>query len=77
MTLLIAVALGVLTGSSKAFEVIYIIWIHIIVQKVRALDVVGVVPESPWYIYAPLALVFCALSALARQRHLPARCISW
>ncbi|MDH3252263.1 MAG: hypothetical protein OEM41_05680, partial [Ignavibacteria bacterium] len=72
----LALAVGVLTGSSKAFEVIYVIWMYIIVQKVPALDFVGVVSDSPWYVYALLALALCTLCAFARQRQWGTRHIS-
>lgn len=72
----LALAFGVLTGSSKAFEVVYIVWMYIIVQQVPALDFVGVATESPWYVYALLSPALFALSALVRQRQLTTQPIS-
>ncbi len=69
----LALALGVLTGSSKAFEVIYVIWMYIIVQQVPALDFVGVTAESPWTLYALLAPVLLVLAALVRYAALRRR----
>ena len=63
----LALALGVLTGSGKAFEVIYMIWIYLLLQKVPALDFAGMTPESPWYFYAPMAFLLLILAAFARQ----------
>jgi hypothetical protein len=68
----LALALGVLTGSSKAFEVIYVVWMYIILNRVPPLDFVGVTPASPWPVYALLALALLALAAFARQRQLTA-----
>lgn len=66
----LALALGVLIGNSKAFEVVYISLMYLVFQKVVPLDFVGMTPESPWYIYAPLAIVLLALAFMARQRQL-------
>jgi hypothetical protein len=72
----LALALGTLTGSSKAFEAVYVVWMYAIYQRVSPLDFMGMTPESPWYIYTPMALVLLAVAALARQRQLKARSIS-
>jgi hypothetical protein len=72
----LALALGTLTGSGKAFEAIFLAWMYLLAQKVPALDFMGIIPGSPWYIYAPLALVLLAIAALARQRQLIAKSIS-
>jgi hypothetical protein len=62
----LALACGVLTGSSKAFEILYVIWMYMIIQKVTAFDFIGMTPESPLFIYIPLALALLALAAFAR-----------
>jgi hypothetical protein len=72
----LALALGTWTGSSKAFEALYVAWMYMLYQKAPALDFAGLTPDSPWYIYAPLALVLLASAALARQRQLTAKRIS-
>ena len=72
----LALALGTLTGSGKAFEALYVAWMYMIYQKVPTLDFAGLIPNSPFYIYAPLALVLLATAALARQRQLTAKSIS-
>jgi hypothetical protein len=69
----LALTFGVLTGGSKAFEVVYVLWMYIILQKVPSLDFVGVTPESPWYFYTLLALALLVLTAVVRQRQLVAR----
>lgn len=69
----LALALGTLTGSGKAFETVYVVWMYAIYQRVSALDFMGMTPDSPWYIYAPLALVLLAVAALARQQQLTAK----
>jgi ABC-type transport system involved in multi-copper enzyme maturation permease subunit len=71
-----ALACGVLTGSSKAFEVLYVLWLYLINQDVQPFDFAGLVPNSRWFIYAPLALILLAVAALARQRQLTAKSIA-
>jgi hypothetical protein len=72
----LALFLGTLTGSGKAFEVIFVVWMYLLTQKAAFLDFMGIIPNSPWVVYAPLALVLLALAALARQRQLTAKSIS-
>lgn len=72
----LALALGTLTGSGKTFEAVYVVWMYAIYQRVSVLDFMGMTPDSPWYIYVPLALVLLAVAALARQRQLTAKSIS-
>jgi len=72
----LALFLGILTGSSKAFEAVYAIWIYALVRRVIPLDFAALTPESPWYNYILLALALFALAALARQRQLTARSVS-
>jgi len=63
----LALALGTLTGSGKAFEAVYVLWMYMLTQRVPSLDFVGMTAHSPLYVYAPLALVLFAIAALARQ----------
>jgi hypothetical protein len=72
----LALVLGTLTGSGKSFEAVYVVWMYALSKKVSPLDFAGLTPDSPWYIYAPLALVLLAIAALARQRQLTAKSIS-
>lgn len=69
----LALALGVLTGSGKSFEVVYVLWMYGVLQRVPAFDFVGTTPESPWQIYALLALALIFISVLARQWQLKSR----
>ena len=69
----LALALGVVTGSSKAFEVLYIFWMYTLTQKFPALDFAGMTPEAPLYFYVPLAIGLFALAIFARQRQLTKR----
>ena len=66
----LALALGALTGSGKAFEALYVFWMYALTQKVPALDFAGFVPGSPFYLYAPVAVGLIAIAALARRRQL-------
>jgi hypothetical protein len=68
-----ALALGTLTGSGKAFEAVYVVWTYAIYQRVSALDFMGIIPESPFYIYALMALGLFPLALFIRQRRLTIR----
>jgi hypothetical protein len=72
----LALACGVLTGSSKAFGVLCVLWMYLIIQEIISIDFAGLIPNSPWYFYAPLALVLLSVAAFARQRQLKAKSIS-
>lgn len=63
----LALALGVLTGSGKTFEVVYVLWVYGALQRAPAFDYVGTTPASPWHIYALLALALMVMTVLSRQ----------
>ena len=63
----LALAMGVLTLSRKPFEVVYVTWMYIVLNKMPALDFVGMTPESPWPAYMLLAMGLLALTAFVRQ----------
>ena len=50
-------ALGMLTGSSKAFEVICVLWMYLALQKDPALDFVEITPLNPRPAYLALTFV--------------------
>jgi len=66
----LALAFGTLTGSSKAFEVLYVLWMYLLTQNLPMFDFAGLTPKSPLYLYAPLALLLLALAIFARRRQL-------
>jgi len=66
----VALFFGTLTGSSKAFEAIFIAWMYLLTQKVAILDFIGVIHNSPWFFYTPMTFILLAITALARQRQL-------
>jgi hypothetical protein len=68
----LALALGTLAGSGKAFEILYVLWMYLLLQKAAALDFAGLVPGSPFYLYALAAIGLLAVAALARRRQLQA-----
>lgn len=70
-----ALACGVLTGSSKAFEVLFVVWAYLINQNAPPFDFAGLVPDSPWYLYVPLTLILLTVAVLARQRQLTVKII--
>ena len=63
----LALTFGVLTGSSKTFEIIYVLWMYLILNKIPAIDFIGMTPNSPWQLYLGLSLVLLAVSAVSRQ----------
>lgn len=63
----LALAMGVLTQSRKTFEVVYVTWMYLILNEAPPLDFVGVVPASPWAVYASLAMGLLALTVVVRQ----------
>ena len=69
----LALAFGVLTGSSKPFEIVYVVWMYLILQRVPALDFVNLTSSSPWQIYLGLSMALIAISALARRSQLKSR----
>jgi hypothetical protein len=66
----LAFFLGTVTGSGKAFEALYVLWMYLLIEKVSIFDFAGLTPHSPWIIYALLALVLIALAVFTRQRQL-------
>jgi len=68
----LALALGTVTGSGKAFEVLYVAWMYLLMQQVAPLDFAGLVPGSHFYLYVPVAIGLLAIAALARRRQLQA-----
>jgi hypothetical protein len=66
----LALVFGVLTGSSKPFEIVYVLWMYLILQRVPVLDFVGVTLDTPWKMYLALSLILFILSAVARQEQL-------
>jgi ABC-type transport system involved in multi-copper enzyme maturation permease subunit len=66
----LALALGTLTGSSKAFEALYVPWVYLLTQNVLAFDFIGRTPASPLGVYALLTFFLLALSLFARQRQI-------
>jgi hypothetical protein len=72
----LALCLGTLTGSSKAFEVIFVAWMYMLTQKMIMLDFMAYNPNGQWFYYAPLALVLLVVAAFARQQQLTAKRVS-
>jgi hypothetical protein len=68
----LALTLGTLTGSGKAFEALYVLWMYGLTQQVPAIDFAGLVPGSHFTLYAPVAIGLLAIAALTRRRQLQA-----
>ncbi len=69
----LALAFGILTGSSKTFEIVFVVWMYLILQRVPSLDFMGITPNSPWQMYLTFSFALIAISALARQFQLKIR----
>ncbi len=69
----LALALGTLTGSGKAFEALYVLWMYLLTQgSTPAIDFAGLIPGSRFVVYAPAAAGLVAVATLARWRQLRA-----
>lgn len=67
----LALALGVWTGSSKAFEVVYaVFWYLGVLNDVLELDYAGLHASGHWPIYLALSLVLFAFAFWGRKRQL-------
>jgi hypothetical protein len=66
----LAITSGVLTGSSKTFEVLYIVWMYLLTQNIRSIDFMGMSNDSPWYFYIGLALLLLFITILVRKRQI-------
>ncbi|MFZ6030638.1 MAG: hypothetical protein ACOYYS_23270 [Chloroflexota bacterium] len=67
----LALALGGWTGSSKAFEVVYVVfWYLGLLNKVLELDYLGLHTSNNWPVYLLLSLALFSLALLGRQRQL-------
>ncbi|MCG2784502.1 MAG: hypothetical protein L6461_05305 [Anaerolineae bacterium] len=69
----LALTFGILTGSSKTFEIVFVVWMYLILQRVPTLDFVGITPNSPWQTYLGLSIVLLTVSVLARQWQIKSR----
>ena len=66
----LALALGTLSGSGKAFEVLYVVWMYFLLKGVSPLDFAGLVPGSHFALYLPMAIGLMAIASLGRWRQL-------
>ncbi|MDO9086899.1 MAG: hypothetical protein Q7U53_11905 [Anaerolineaceae bacterium] len=66
----LAITSGVITGSSKTFEVIYILWMYLLTQNIRFIDFIGMSNDSPWFFYIGLALLLLLVTVLVRKRQI-------
>lgn len=67
----LALALGVWTGSRKAFEVVYVlVWYLGLLNHVPELDFLGLSTSTVWPIYLGLSGGLCLLAFIGRRRQL-------
>ena len=69
----LALACGVLTGSGKTFEVLFMLWTYGAVQKAPQFDYLGMGPHSPLSIYALLSLALISVAVFARYLQMKKR----
>jgi len=63
----LALLCGVLTGSSKTFEALYILWMYMLTQKVPLFDFICMAPGSIGYVYIPLSIMMLIITVFVRQ----------
>jgi hypothetical protein len=69
----LALALGIWTGSSKAFEVLYaLFWYLGSLNKVLELDYIGIHTTDYWMIYLLLSVILVLLALIGRGRQIQA-----
>lgn len=71
----LALALGALTGGRKTFEVLFVLWMYMLIQKISWFDFIGMTPASPLYLYILLTPALLFVAVFARQRHINRRII--
>ena len=65
-----ALVCGMMTGSHKAFEVLYVLWMYMTIKKASPFDFLGMTPDSPLGVYILLTLVLLVLIIFIRQRQI-------
>jgi hypothetical protein len=67
----LALMLGVWTGTSKTFEVVYVLfWYLGLLNKVLELDYLGLHTPDNWLVYLVLSVLLFFLTLVGRQRQL-------
>jgi hypothetical protein len=66
----LAAFLATLTNSRRLFEVVYVVWMYLILNGTRSLDFVGASPGTPWLTYVLAAVVLFTLAILLRHLRL-------
>lgn len=70
----LALALGVWTGGSKTFEVVYVLFWYIgLLNKVPELDYIGLHTTDYWLVYLLLSLFLLAAAVFGRSQQLKGR----
>lgn len=66
----LAAFLGMLTNGRRLFEIVYVVWMYLIINGTRFLDFLGASPGTPWPAYIAASIVLLALAVLLRHLHL-------
>jgi len=70
----LALALGVWTGGSKTFEVVYVLFWYVgLLNKVPELDYIGLHTTDYWLVYLLLTLLLLATAVFGRNQQLKDR----
>jgi hypothetical protein len=66
----LALFLGVLTRSSKTFEVTYLLWMYMLTQEIPAFDFLGMTSNAPLVLFTLLALGLMAATMFVRRQQI-------
>jgi hypothetical protein len=66
----LAAFLGTLTNGRKLFEIVYVVWMYLILNGTRSLDFLGASPGTPWPTYMLASVVLVAFAILLRHLRL-------
>jgi hypothetical protein len=69
----LALTLGVWSGNSKAFEVVYVLWWYLgplHPSEMRALDFMGIATSAYWPVYLLLSVILVILAVFRRGRQI-------
>lgn len=66
----LAAFLGTLTNGRKLFEIVYVVWMYLILNGTRSLDFLGASPGTPWPAYMLASVILVAFAILLRHLRL-------
>jgi hypothetical protein len=66
----LAAFLGTLTNGRRLFEIVYVVWMYLILNGIRFLDFLGASPGTPWPAYMLASVILLAVAVLLRHLRL-------